>query len=41
MYFLFSESFGDADLWRDALTQNAWDTGTAVFGVIFIDNVSC
>lgn len=22
------ESFGNADLWRDALTQNAWDTGT-------------
>ena len=23
------ESFGDAELWRDALTQNAWDTGNS------------
>ena len=23
------ESFGDAELWRDALTQNAWDTGSS------------
>ena len=27
-FFFPIESFGNADLWRDALTQNAWDTGT-------------
>ena len=23
----YQESFGDPQLWRDAITQNAWDTG--------------
>jgi NSS family neurotransmitter:Na+ symporter len=28
------ETFGDAQLWRDALTQNAWDTGAG--GALFL-----
>lgn len=38
VYTCAIESFGNAQLWRDALVQNAWDTGLVLYEVEYVSH---
>ena len=39
LFFLFVESLGSSQVWLDAISQNAWDTGTA--SNTYLDRTGC